>query len=111
MPASPAGGEQNVAGAPTRGNQALLRWFGFGLAILAVIGALVYPAVSRQPALAGETGPSPRLRSGQALAANPEARRLLAELADLEAAFEAGQVDGSTYEQQRAGKYEALKSL
>lgn len=111
MPTTPAGGEQNATGAPTRGNQALLRWFGFGLAVLAVIGALVYPAVSRQPATPAETGPSPRLRPGQALATNPEAQQLLAELADLEAGFEAGQVDGAAYEQQRAEKYEALKSL
>jgi hypothetical protein len=36
---------------------------------------------------------------------------LLAELADLEEGFEAGEVDEATYQRERAAKYEALKSL
>jgi len=44
-------------------------------------------------------------------ASNPQARPLLTELADLQEAFEAGQVDEETYRRQRAEKWEALKSL
>jgi hypothetical protein len=40
-----------------------------------------------------------------------KARRLLAELSDLEEGFEAGQIDEETYQRERAAKYEALKSL
>jgi hypothetical protein len=102
-PAAPAGMEQAVTSAPTGGNQGLLRWLGLGLAVLAGVGALVYAVASRRPAAAPQAHAS--------LTANPKARRLLADLADLEAAFEADQIDAATYERQRADKYEALKSL
>ena len=91
------------AGKPITDNQGLLRGLGFGLAGLAVLGAVIYPLLTaerRRPATATST-----------LASNPQARPLLAELADLEAAFEAGQVDEETYQRQRAEKWEALRSL
>jgi len=68
-----------------------------------VLGAVIYPLLTaerRRPATTPST-----------LASNPQARPLLADLADLEAAFEAGQVDEETYQRQRAEKWEALKSL
>jgi hypothetical protein len=102
-PTAPAGMEQATTSAPTGGNQGLLRWLGLGLAVLAVVGALVYPVAIRRPAGDPQVPPS--------LTANAKARRLVADLADLEVAFEAGQIDAATYERQRADKYEALKSL
>ena len=90
-------------GKPITDNQGLLRGLGFGLAGLAVLGAVLYPLLAAQrrpPAAAAST-----------LASNPQARPLLAELADLQEAFEAGQVDEETYQRQRAEKWEALRSL
>jgi hypothetical protein len=103
--ASEATGTTTTAesGKPITDNQGLLRGLGFGLAGLAVLGAVLYPlltAQSRRPIMAAS-----------ALASNPQARPLLADLADLEAAFEAGQVDEETYQRQRAEKWEALRSL
>jgi hypothetical protein len=99
----PASSSQEVTGAPTKGSQSLLRWLGFGLALLAVVGAVVYPQLSKQPA--------PARRSASALASAPEARRLLAELADLEVAFEEGRMDEASYERRRAEIYEKLRTL
>jgi hypothetical protein len=53
----------------------------------------------------------PPAATASALASNPQARPLLAELAGLEEAFEAGQVDEETYQRQRTEKWEALRSL
>lgn len=92
-----------VPTAPTRGNQRLLLWVGFGLVLLAVGGAIVYPLATRRPASAAA--------SASDVVRDPRARRLLAELADLEEGFEAGQIDEETYQRERAAKYEALKSL
>lgn len=103
MPEAPPEGGQAVAGGAVRGNQELLRWLGFGLVVLAVIGVVVYAALSR-PSVAA---PAPATR----LASNPEARRTLADLADLEEAYEAGQVDETAYERRRAELYESLKAL
>ena len=94
--------DQPVAGASARGNQRLLLWIGFGLAALAVLGAVIYPLATQR--LASTPG------STQDLASNPKARRLLAELADLEETFEAGQIDEASYERQRAELYEELRS-
>jgi len=91
------------AGTPVKDNQGLLRGLGFALAGLAVLGAVIYPLLTaerRRPVAATS-----------ALASNLQARPLLAELADLEEAYEAGQVDEETYQQQRAEKWEALRSL
>ncbi len=101
-----ATGGQNVTVASARGNQEVLRWLGFGLLGLAVIGAVVYAlARGRAPATSADV-----VASTPDLFADPESRRLLADLADLEEAFEAGQVDGATYERRRAELFEALKS-
>jgi hypothetical protein len=96
------GGMNPASGAP-RGNQALLRWLGFGLVALAAAGAVVYPLARGQQA--------PDTASSPDLLADPQARRLLAELTDLEEAFEAGQADEAEYEQQRAELRGELKSL
>ncbi len=93
----------SLASLPARGNQELLRWFGFVLAGLAVLGAVIYTLITVPPRPVRALAPK--------LTANPKARELLAGLADLEDAHEAGQVDETTYERQRTEKYEALKSL
>jgi hypothetical protein len=100
MPASESGATSTL---PTRGNQRLLLWVGFGFAVLAVGGAIVYPLATTRPASAPA--------SASEVVKDPRARRLLAELADLEEGLEAGQIDEATYERERAAKYEALKSL
>jgi hypothetical protein len=102
-PSAPAGDDQVLAGLPTRGNQGLLRWFGFGFAGLALIAVGVYSLLARGPVAAPQ--------ASDTLTANPRARRLLAELAGLEAALEAGQVDEAAYERQRAELYDLLKAL
>jgi hypothetical protein len=90
--------------APITGDhQGLLRELGFGLAGLAVLGAVLYPLLTTRRRAPGQAAP--------ALNANPQARRLLAELADLEEAFEAGRIDEETWQQQRAEKREAIRSL
>ena len=99
----PPASDQGVTGSAATGNQRLLLAIGFGLAALVVVGALVYPQVVRRPAGTAV--------SASNLAANPKARPLLAELADLEDAFESGQIDEVTYERRRAEKREELKSL
>jgi hypothetical protein len=99
----PSSGAQEATGASSRGNQALLLWIGFGLAGLALIGAVVYSAAVARPAAA-----QPARRG---VASDPRARSLLAELADLEEALEAGQIDEATYESQRTEIYRKLKSL
>ena len=100
---APATGTQTVTSTSTGGSQELLRWLGFGLVGLAVVGAIVYAASSNKLPPAPTSDPD--------LSADPEARRLLAELADLEDALEAGQVDEATYEHQRTELHEAIKSL
>lgn len=103
MPGSSSAGEQGATPASTRGNQPLLRILGYLLAGLALVGAIAYVAAAKRPVAAPSS-----LRS---LSSNPKARRLLSELAELEDAYGAGQVDEATYERQRAEKYEALRSL
>ena len=106
MPATPGSSSstgQSMPEMPVPGNQSLLRVLGYVLAGLAVIGVVVY-LVAAKP-LAAASAPARKLTS------DPKARRLLAELADLEDAFEAGQMDEATYERRRAETYEALKSL
>lgn len=97
-----AGGESASVGS-TRGNQGTLRWIGYVLAGLAALGAIVYAATSRRPSVART--------SASALQSNPKARRLLADLADLEDAYEAGQVDDAKYERRRTELREAIKAL
>jgi hypothetical protein len=81
----------------------VLLWIGLALVGLALVGLVMYMMVSWRSA------PAPT--SVADLASNPRARRLLADLADLEEAHEAGQIEGATYERQRAEMYEKLKSL
>jgi hypothetical protein len=108
VPETTSPGDQSATGILPRGNQELLRWLGFALAGLAVLGAVAYPlAVRRAPV------------SAPSLAADPRARPLLrstaseavADLVALEQAFETGQIDEETYERQRAEKYEGLKGV
>jgi len=111
-PVAGMGGDQGMVGMPAgndpaasasvRGNQELLRWLGMGLAALAVIGAIVYAAVTRS-----STGTQD---SETDLAADPETRRLVVELADLEDSFDAGQIDEVTYKGRRAELVRELKS-
>lgn len=99
----PASSSQETTGTSTRGSQGALLWIGFGLAALAVVGVVVYAAAVTPSPGAHTSAPDP--------ASKPQARRLVAELADLEEAFEAGLVDKETYERQRAEKYQELKAL
>jgi hypothetical protein len=103
MTAAATGDGMNPVGGAARGNQEPLRWLGFALVGLAAAGAVVYAVAKGQPA------PAPA--SSQDMLADSQARRLLAELTDLEEAFEAGQVDEAEYERQRAELRGELKSL
>ena len=97
------GGTDLTAAGPVAGSsQGQLRLFGLGLAGLVVVGIVVYSLSSR---------PATKIGVAPKLTANAQSRRLLAELADLEDAYAAGEVDDATYERERAEKYEALKSL
>jgi hypothetical protein len=87
----------------TKGNQALLRWLGLGVLALAVVGAVVF-SISKRERPATPTG-------AQHIQADPQARQLLRELADIEDAYEAGDLDRATYQRQKAAKYRALRSL
>jgi hypothetical protein len=97
----PAG--QVPSGDAAGGSQGSLLWLGVGLALVAVAGAVVY-AVTTRRTTAGRG-------SDAGLTSDARARSLLAELADLEDAFEAGEVDESYYERHRAEIYAELKSL
>jgi hypothetical protein len=100
---APASSGERMTGATPRGNQPLILWLGVGLSVLAVAGVVVYSVVSRPRAVA-EAGAAD-------LASDPEAKAQLAELADLEDAFQAGQVDEAAYERRRAEIYEEIRSL
>jgi hypothetical protein len=69
---------------------------------LALVGAVGYSLGTRRrsPSRRGAADPTTR----------PEVRRLLSDLADLEEAYEAGQIDESRYRQRRAEIYGSLKS-
>lgn len=99
-----ASGESDVAvgGTSVRGSQGMLRGLGLALVVLVLFGAIVYALSTRRLPSAAVQAPD--------LASDPKARRLLAELADLEEAREAGEVDEAAYERRRGEIYEALKS-
>ena len=106
MPGITAGGEtpeQAATAESTRGNQGLLRWFGFGLVALAVLGAIIYPLATGRQADAPADDPG--------LAQTPASRKLVSELADLEEAHEAGKLDEEDFERRRAEIRESLKTL
>jgi len=100
---------------PITDNQGLLRGLGFGLACLAVLAAVLYPLLTAHPLHSApglpSVGSQPPAAAASTLASNPQARPLLVDLADLEEAFEAGQLDDETYQRQRTEKWEALRSL
>ena len=100
---APAPGVERVTAVTPRGSQPLILWIGVGLSILAVAGVVVYTVATRPPAAAA-TGATD-------LASNPKARDQLAALADLEDAFEAGEVDEVAYERRRAEIFKELRSL
>jgi hypothetical protein len=102
-PGMPPSSGQGVASASTRGNQRLLLWIGVGLAALTVLAAVLYPQVTRRAAHAPVSGPN--------LTSDPEARRLVAELASLEESFEAGELDEAAYKRRRSNLYKELRSL
>jgi hypothetical protein len=99
----PGSSGERMTGATPRGNQPLILWIGVGLAALAVLGAVIYPLVDRRPPAA--------TTSAADLVSNPKAQGPLAELAELEDAYEAGQVDETTFERRQAEIYEELRSL
>ena len=85
------------------GSQGPLLWIGVGLALTAIAGAAVYAVTTRRPGT--DRGTVPELDS------DAKSSSLLADLADLEDALEAGEIDESSYERQRAEIYAELKSL
>jgi len=81
------------------GSQSLLLWIGFALALVAVAGALVYAVTSRRPDDGQSAGGQAVSDPGPAF--DPKTRELIARLADLEDAYEAGEVDEAAYVSQR----------
>jgi hypothetical protein len=80
------------------------RWLALGLAALALVGGVIYPSVRRVRKVA------PARESSESAAARRA--RLLQAIADLDDAFEAGQVDAASYGKQRqALKSEALSLM
>ena len=104
----PSSSGQGTVSVPSNGNQKLLLWMGVGLTALALVGAVVYSLVAQRgpsiSASAGGVASNTRLSS-------PQAKRLLAKLADLEEDLESGRVNEVTYEGQRAEILEELRSL
>lgn len=96
------GGETPSSGS-AGGSQSLLLWIGFGLALVVVAVAVVYAVTSRNTTASRASDPG--------LTSNPKSRSLLADLADLEDAFEEGEVDEASYERQRAEIYAELRNL
>jgi hypothetical protein len=96
-------GAESESDLPRRGHQEVLGLIGIGVVLLSVLGAVVYPLSARSPAIAPVRSPK--------LSAEPQVRRFLTELADLEEAHEAGEVDEATYERQRSETYGAIRSL
>jgi hypothetical protein len=102
MPAAPVESGTAATGSTTRGNQSILLWLGLGLTALVVVGAVVYPLTTKGVARTGSHAAT--------LPSSPETRRLVAELADLEDSFEAGEVDEEAYQRRRADLFERFKA-
>jgi hypothetical protein len=94
-------GAQVPSGGTTPGSQNLLLWFGIGLALAAVAGVVVYAATARRPA-------SRRVVSDPGPAFDPKAREMIARLADLEDAYETGELDEETYVSRRMEIFKEL---
>jgi hypothetical protein len=98
-----APGQPDVpAGPAPKDNQAVLGTIGFILAGLVLAAALGYGLAAR---------PVKAARPAAALDSDPRARALLAEVAGLDEAFEAGRLDEDTYRRERAAKMEAIRAL
>ncbi len=100
--AAATGGQAGSAGAG-RGNQRLLGILGIPIIALTLLAAVAIVFVA--PGLAA--APARRRR----LSAEPRARPLLGELADLEEAREAGEVDQAGYERRRSEMVGAIRAL
>ena len=98
----PGGGEHPAGETVAPGDQGILRWLGVVLVALVLVGVIAYVLAAR-----GTTPTGPAVD----LAADAQARVLLSELADLEEARDAGQIDEPAYERRRAELVAALKSL
>jgi hypothetical protein len=95
-------GSQITAAAPP-GNQRLLRGLGLALAAMLVAAAAIYPIVTAQQ----DSGKTRR----PDLMSSAQVRALVSDLAALEDAFGAGDIDEASYKQQRAAKHRALRAL
>lgn len=102
MPMPPGAMGETAAAPASGGNQENLLKIGLALAVVAVGGVLGYWFGTRSRA--------PRRGPAADPVSDARARRLLGELADLEDAREAGRLEETDYEQQRAQLYESLKS-
>jgi len=105
MPGTEAPTSQEATTPAEEGQQSLLLTLGLLLAGLTVVAAAVYPLVSKRPRAAVPAAARPGAASGL----SPRRQRLIAELADLEDARDAGRVDEAAYEQRRAQIYEELR--
>jgi hypothetical protein len=92
---------QLPSGGAAAGSQDLLVWFGIGLALVAVAGVVVYAATARRPA-------TRRVVSDPGPAFDPKGREMIAKLADLEDAYEAGELDEETYVSKRMEIFKEL---
>ncbi len=95
-------GDQTTSGAPAGSAQRVLLWIGVFTATLVVFAA-AFLAVRFQGQPAGR-----RTVSDPGQAFDPKARRLIAVLADLEDAYEAGEVDEADYVRQRMDIFREL---
>ena len=91
-----------VGGTLVKGSQGMLRWLGLALALLALFGVIALAVTTKgRPVTTAQAPP---------LTTDPQSRRLLADLADLEDAREAGEIDEAAYERRRGEIYEVLKA-
>lgn len=103
LPETPATGGQAGTAGSDRGHQRLLGFLGIPIVAMTLLAAVAL--LFAAPGLAA--APARRRK----LSAEPRARRLLGELADLEDAREAGEVDQAGYERQRSELYGAIRAL
>jgi hypothetical protein len=93
--------QPGTSGPGVTDQQGLVGRLGLVLAAAALGGVIGY-AIAARPGRA----PAP-----EALESDPRARPLLAGVADLDAAFEAGEVDEETYRRERAARLDAIRAL